>query len=70
MANSNFIKLVGILLSRYSVLVWGWNLKKSRLSGLALRKAKNPSDISAEWKGGTPKASIKNNTPSEKISVA
>ena len=63
------MKLNGILFSRKSRRVCGWNLKKSTLSGLCLRNAKYPSDISAELKGGAPKASMKNKTPREKMSV-
>lgn len=70
MASRSFMKLTGILFSRYNIRVWGWNLKKSKLSGLAFRKQKKPSDISAEWNGGTPNANIKKRTPNEKMSVA
>ena len=48
--------------------MWAWYLKKSVLSGLIFRKVKNPSDNSAELKGGTPNASIKKTTPREKMS--
>lgn len=67
--SSIVMKLSGMRLSLNSCLVWGWNLKKSVLSGLIFRKLKKPSEMSAELNGGAPNASIKNRTPNEKISV-